>query len=318
MRSFTLIETLVVITVFAVVTGALFGFIFWAYETQGFAWQQAIAIDEARKGIETMVKEIREAKEGKDGFYPIELASDKEFIFYSDIDKDGQTERVRYFLGSAGSGSQTKKCATYSDGGSCMVAFSDFLSGELQSAEVKVSVDGDFGWSREYAEIYADGEYLDRVCKNGCSDCPGVWQGTKTFGVTNQARDDSVQFLADATSRVNDSCPHSMKAKFELSWTENLPGGSGEFKKGVIEPVGDPPSYPSDQEEVTVLSQYVRNVPPIFRYFDANGAELTETPARLKDTKLMEVYLVVNVNPEKAPQDFELRSAVQLRNLKDE
>lgn len=318
MRSFTLIETLVIIAVFALVMGALSGFVFWAYQTQSFAFQQAVAIDEARKGVETMIKEIREARPGDDGSYPIELAADKEFIFYADIDKDGQTERVRYFLGSAGSGSQTQECVTYSDGGSCSVSFSGFLAGELQSAQVKVSVEGDFGWRREYAEIYADGGYLGRICQTGCSDCPGVWQGAQTFDVASQAQDDSLQMTADASWRVNDLCPHAMKARFELSWTENISGASGDFKKGVIDPVGDPPNYPADQEQIQILSQYVRNTPPIFRYFDQEGNELTETPARLKDTKVMEVYLVVNVNPQKVPQDFELKSAAQLRNLKEE
>jgi type II secretory pathway pseudopilin PulG len=318
MKSFTLIETLVVITVFALVMGALAGFVLWAYQTQSFAFQQAVAIGEARKGIETMVKEIREARVGDDGSYPIELATDKEFIFYSDIDKDGDTERVRYFLGTAGSGSQTKECQTFSDGGSCSVTFSNFLGGDLTSAEVEVSLDGDFGWSREYAEIYADGNYLDRVCQTGCSDCPGSWEGTQTFDVTSQAQDNSLQLTADATGWVNDLCPHSMKAKFKLSWTENLTGGQSDFRKGVTNPTGSPLQYPQDQEVVTVLSQYVRNAPPIFRYFDASGNELTETPTRLKDTKVMEVYLIVNVNPQKVPQNFELRSAVQLRNLKEE
>lgn len=318
MKGFTLIETLVAVAVFALVMGALAGFVIWAYKTQGFAFQQAIAIAEARKGIETMVKEIREARMGDDGSYPIELAADKEFVFYSDIDKDGDTERVRYFLGTANSGSQTKECITYNDGGSCQVSFSNFLSGTLTSAEVKASVDGDFGWSKEYAEVYADGNDLGRVCQTDCSDCPASWEGTQTLEVTGQALDNYISFLADASSKVDPLCPHSMKAKFELSWTENLPGGQGEFKKGVINPTGSPPQYPKDQEVVTALSQYVRNAPPIFRYFDAAGAELTETPARLKDTKVMEVYLVVNVNPEQAPQDFELKSAVQLRNLKNE
>jgi type II secretory pathway pseudopilin PulG len=318
MKSFTLIETIITIAVFTLVFGAVSSLIVMGYRTQSYTWQQSMAINEARKGIETMVKEIREARSGDDGSYPIELAEDKEFIFYSDIDKDGDTERVRYFLGTAGSGSQTQECVTYEDGGSCGVSFSNFLSGNLTSAEVKVSVDGDFGWSKEYAEIYADGNYLGRVCQSGCSDCPGIWQGTQTFDVTNWASDNFISFLADASSRVNSFCPQAMKAKFEFSWRENLAGAAHQFKKGVINPVGDPPTYPLDQEEVTILSSYVRNVPPIFKYFDSNGNELTDLPARLKDTKLMEVYLIINVNPNRPPQDFELKSSVQLRNLKTE
>ena len=131
MRGFTLIETLMVIVVFGLVWGAISAFIWMIYKTYGFTWQQAVAIDEARKGIETMVKEIREARFGDDGSYPIEKAADKEFIFYSDIDQDGDTERVRYYLGTASSGKLTQECETYTDGGSCSVTFSNFLSASL-------------------------------------------------------------------------------------------------------------------------------------------------------------------------------------------
>lgn len=317
-KSFTMVETLVAIFVFALAIGVIFGFITMAYRTHGYTWQQSVAIDEARRGIETMVKEIREAKQGDDGSYPIEYAGDKEFIFYSDIDKDGGTERVRYFLGGVKSGSQTQECVTFVSGGTCNVNFSNFFEGTLQSAQVKVSVEGDFGASNEYAEIYADGVKLGNICQTGCTDCAGAWQGTAIFDVTDKASDNSIQFLADATSKVGPQCPHSMKARFEFSFTEDLSGLAHEFKKGVINPIGSPPSYPLDQEEIFTLTSYVRNTPPIFEYFDQNGNKIEPLPARLIDTKLMKVFLVVNVDPNRPPQNFELESFVQLRNLKAE
>jgi len=318
MKSFTLIETLVAILVFTLAMGAVSGLILMAYRAQSYTWQQSIAIDEARRGIETMVKEIRKAKEGEDGSFPIELAGDKEFIFYSDIDKDRDTERVRYFLGTENSGTQIKECQTSIKGGSCSVSFSNFLKGSLKTAQIKVSVDGDLGQSTEYVEIFADGQKIDEICKTGCSDCPGTWQGTQTFDVTSQASDNTISFLADATSYVDPSCPHSMKAKFDFSFTEDISAFVHEFKKGIINPVGSPPTYSSDQEEISILTSYVRNVPPIFEYYDQNGNKILDYPARLKDTKLMRVYLVVNIDPNRPPQNFELESMVQLRNLKEE
>jgi hypothetical protein len=303
--------------------GGIYTFIITVYRVYDYTWQQSVAVDEARRWMEIMIKEIREAKPGDDGSYPIVLAQDKEFIFYSDIDKDGQTERVRYFLGSMGSGNQIKECLTYLDGGSCSVSFSDFLTGSLVSASVKVSVEGDFGWSWEHAEIYADGVSLGRICQNGCSDCAATWQGTKTFDVTSQASDGSIQFIADANWQVDNICDwqepnHAMKAKFEFSWVENISEGGAEFKRGIINPTASPVEYLLDQEKVQVLTSYVRNAHPIFRYFDEEGNELTDLPARLKNTKVMEVFLVLNVDPNRVPDDFELKSAVQLRNLKEE
>ena len=320
---FTLVESLVVIAVFALLMGAVTAFVFMAYRSYGYAFQQAVAINDARKGIEMMAKEIREARSGDDGHYPLEKADDKELIFYSDIDKDGNTERVRYFLGTVSSGQQIQECVSFDDGGSCNVSFSGFLNGTLQTAEVKVSVEGDLGWSQEYVDIYADGTYLGRVCRTGCADCAGIWQGDEVFNVTDQASDGNIQFIAQANDKVNSVCDwqepnHSIKVKFELSWTENLPSGNSEFKKGVVDPIGDPPRYYLDQEKVWIISSYVRNSPPIFKYYDANGNEITDYPSRLIDTKLIKLFLVVDVDPNRSPSPVELETVVQLRNLKNE
>lgn len=315
---FTLIEALVVVAIFTIALGAIFGSVMMLYRTHDYTWEQSQAIEEARRGVEIMVKEIRGARSGEDGSYPIILAGDKELIFFSDIDSDGKAERVRYFLGNVNSGSQIQECVTSLTGGSCSVTFSNFFQGTLQSAMVKVSVEGDLGASNEYVEIFADSQKLGDLCKTGCSDCAGAWQGTSTFDATSQASDNSIQFLADASSKVDPNCPHSMKARFEFSFSAELSGAEHELKKGVIEPIGSPAQYPSDQEKFSIISAYVRNTPPIFEYFDKNGNKIAEFPARLVDTKLMKVFLAVNVNPNRPPQDFQLESFVQLRNLKEE
>ncbi len=322
-KGFTLVETIVVIFVFTLIMGAVSGLIVMAYRTKSYTWYQSTAIDEARRGIETMIKEIREAKSGDNGFYPVESAGDKEFIFYSDIDNDGKTERVRYFLATVNSETLIQECQTSVTGGICSVNFSNFLKGTPISTQVKVSVEGDFNWNnREYAEIFADSQKLGEVCRTGCSDCPGAWQGTTIFALsTSTIADNSIIFSADATSYVSrgGSCPsYSMKAIFEFSFVEDLSAFAHEFKKGVIKPIGDPPTYPSSQEQISVLTSYVRNVPPIFEYFDQAGNKIEDYPARSVDTKMMKVYLAVNVNPNQPPQDFELESYVQLRNLKEE
>ena len=325
-KGFTFIETLVAIFVFTLVMGAVAGFIVLSYQTQGYAFEESAAIEEARRGIEIMIKEIRAAKTGDSGAYPIELADDKQFIFYSDIDNDGETERVRYFLSvvnSTDSGNQTKECSTASAGGYCDVSFSNFFTGTLQSASLQVSVKGDFDSSYEYAAISADGATLiSNLCRYSCSNCSTNYEGATTFDVVNQASDNSVQLRADANSYVGHDCTvpnhHSMWAKFELAWTGIITTPGTELLKGVTEPAGDPIEYPSDQEEISLISYYVRNVPPIFEYFDSNGNKIISVPARLVDTKVMKVYLVINIDPNRPPNEFELESFIQLRNLKTE
>lgn len=320
-RGFTLTEALVAVGVFSILMTAISALILLAYRTQSYTWEQSMAIEEARKGVETMIKEIREARSGEDGSYTIEKAADKEFVFHSDIDNDGQTERVRYFLATLNQGSQTQNCVTFSKGGSCNVSFSNFFTGVLKTAQIKVSVEGDLGASNEYVDIYADGQKIGTLCQTGCSDCAGAWQGTAIFDVINQASDNQINFLASSSSAVDPNCNwqeshHAAKAQFEFSWNEEIGGQEHTLKKGVIEPTAPPSQYPADQEKITILSSYVRNSPPIFEYFDQNGNKITSEPARLVDTKTMTILLVININPNRPPQDFQLESSVQLRNLK--
>lgn len=192
----TLIETIVMISVFTLIMVAIGGLILSFYRSYNYNFQQTAAITEARKGIETMVKEIRGARTAEDGSYPLVEAGDFAFIFYSDIDRDGIVERVRYFL--------------------------------------------------------------------------------------------------DGT----------------------------DFKKGVVEPSGDPPQYVLSNEKIDVLSYYVRNGSiPVFTYYNGDWPTDTvnnplPTLTRLSDTKLMHVYLKINVDPNRPPDDFDLESDSQIRNLK--
>lgn len=326
-KAFTLIETLVVITIFGLIMGALFTLIPFLYRIDTYVWHQAHAINEARRGVKVMIREIREAQTGEDGSYVIEKAGDSEFIFFSDINQDNKVERVRYFLGGISSREEVKECVSHIDGGSCSVIFSNFYNGVLKQAHVRVSIEGDFSWTREYAEIFVDGFKLGELCKGfgECNDCPGFWQGTATFDVTDQSKDNFIQFTADSSVRVNNFCNwqepnHSIKAKFVLLWTEVIPGQEMKLKKGVIEATGNPPTY-SGEEKITILSAHVHNKTgdppkPIFRYFDANGEEIIENPARPEETRLMQVFLIINVRPGRAPDDFTLKSKVQLRNLR--
>lgn len=97
-QGFTLIETLVVIFITSLVFVAASWAIITFYRANGFIMHQASAIQSATKGVETMVREIREASYADTGAYPIVSASDMEFVFYSDTDRDNNIERVRYFL----------------------------------------------------------------------------------------------------------------------------------------------------------------------------------------------------------------------------
>jgi len=197
-NAFTLLEVLVVLAIFSMVAIALGTFINQGFRVSLFGNQQNQAIDEAQNGISTMVKEIREAGYGDDGSAPFYMADDFELIFFSDIDKDTATERVRYFL---------------------------------------------------------DGS---------------------------------------------------------------------DFKKGTIEATGDPLEYLEENEVIIVLSEYVRNQAEdqIFTYYNGDypGDTINNplpTPADLTEIKLVHVFLQINVDPARAPMNYELESDAHVRNLKE-
>ena len=108
-----------------------------------------------------------------------------------------------------------------------------------------------------------------------------------------------------------------MKARFEFSWTEEIPESGDELRRGVTEPAGNPPTY-SDEDEVSrVITSYIRNAPPIFTYYDASGDQITDDPSMIVDTKMMRLFMVINVDENRAPGDYDLEQFVQLRNLKE-
>jgi len=195
-RGVTVIELLLAMSVFILIILGFYSYVIRGYRSVTFGTEQIDAIREAEIGIQQLTREIREASTAEDGSYALELAGDQEIIFYSDIDQDVYTERVRYTL---------------------------------------------------------NGTILE---------------------------------------------------------------------KGVTEPSGDPLTYNLAQEIVTTAVKYVNNqTMPIFTYYNQDYPYDTENnplpaPARLIETKLINIMLRVNVTPAVAPNDFDVQSDVQLRNLK--
>ena len=102
---FTLIEIVITTSIISLIVVGIYNFIQQSNLTQTYVSEQSSAIAEARDGIDLFAKELREASDADTGAYPIELATENEIIFYSDVDADALTERIHYYLDS----SQLKK-----------------------------------------------------------------------------------------------------------------------------------------------------------------------------------------------------------------
>jgi len=64
----------------------------------------------------------------------------------------------------------------------------------------------------------------------------------------------------------------------------------------------------------STIASYVNNGDaPIFSYYNSNSEET----AAINDIKMIGIYIMINVTPAIAPNDYILESRVNLRNLKD-
>lgn len=94
-----------------------------------------------------------------------------------------------------------------------------------------------------------------------------------------------------------------------------------ELRRGLIEPVGQPPTYPLGNEVLSIVSVNIQNgASPVFEYFDKNylgsGPPLTQ-PVTVGDIRLVRMTLVVDADTTQPPTASTLVTNIQFRNLKD-
>lgn len=95
---FTLIETIVVVSITALVMMTLGFLVSYFYKTNAYAIEQSTAVGQARRGVEDAMLYLREASYGSDGSYPIKSAATSSLTFYANTDGDLAVERVTYSL----------------------------------------------------------------------------------------------------------------------------------------------------------------------------------------------------------------------------
>lgn len=86
-------------------------------------------------------------------------------------------------------------------------------------------------------------------------------------------------------------------------------------------PIGNPPIYnPDNPDVVFTLSEYIQNIDqvvPMFRYYDNNGEEILTPQTAITDIRYIEINIIVNIDPIRAPGEFMLKGSATPRNLKD-
>lgn len=98
MRGFTLLETVITVTLFTFFLGAIAAAAHTFYTARTTAVEQAFALQYARTGISSVVRDVREAAYADSGQYPIDTIDPYELVFFADTDRDNSVEKIRYFL----------------------------------------------------------------------------------------------------------------------------------------------------------------------------------------------------------------------------
>lgn len=94
----TLIETVVWVSITLSAMLAIVTSVQYFYRTNNYAVEQAAAVSSAQRGIETMVKTMREASYSSNGAYPVIAIATSSVTFFADIDSDPYIERLRFFV----------------------------------------------------------------------------------------------------------------------------------------------------------------------------------------------------------------------------
>ena len=99
-----------------------------------------------------------------------------------------------------------------------------------------------------------------------------------------------------------------------------------QVKMGITEPEGSiVKTYPSEDQEVVVKADHILNdsEDDLFRYYNRDYPADTENNPidmainDISNIRMVEIFLKMNIDPNRAPDNVQMRSFVELRNLND-
>ena len=142
-----------------------------------------------------------------------------------------------------------------------------------------------------------------RSIENAMADLRGASYGTDGSYPIAQAATSSMTFYANI-----DSDAAIEKVRYYLS--------DSALYRGTTKAGGNPPSYSGQPETTTLVIDNIRNgtSTPLFTYYDASGGALAD-PVDLSTVASVQVEVLTDVNPNRAPNVYTLVGSATLRNL---
>ncbi len=97
-QGFSLVETIVIIALFTIIMLAISDSIATFYRMNAYTIAQSHQIDNARQGVDIMVRDLREMTFADNGTFPLVRMGTTSIGFYSDTDRDNSVEYIEYSL----------------------------------------------------------------------------------------------------------------------------------------------------------------------------------------------------------------------------
>ncbi|OGG44131.1 hypothetical protein A2841_03980 [Candidatus Kaiserbacteria bacterium RIFCSPHIGHO2_01_FULL_48_10] len=97
----TLLEMLVTLAIFTIIMATIVSSVLLFYRSNSSAIEQAYQVESARKGVDLLVRDIREVSYADNGAYPLAAIATSSIIFYADTDRDESVEMITYKLSGA-------------------------------------------------------------------------------------------------------------------------------------------------------------------------------------------------------------------------
>ncbi len=93
-------EMMIVVALYTLVMFAVFLSISTFYKFNAYSIAQSYQVNHARRGMDILVRDIREMTFADDGTFPLAVMEPHRIGFYSDIDRDNSVEYIEYVLAS--------------------------------------------------------------------------------------------------------------------------------------------------------------------------------------------------------------------------
>lgn len=94
---------------------------------------------------------------------------------------------------------------------------------------------------------------------------------------------------------------------------------NGTLYKVVTNAGGTPPSYIGQTPATSTIATYVTNgtSTPLFTYYDTSGMQLSTTSTDVAQVRSVAMTIMVDLNPNRAPNVLTLSGTAMIRNLRD-